>query len=86
MPKDEFDMEDPLELNGAVVPCDHDTDEEMAVAFIEEFFFLGFEPGRIFGLFQNPNYVGPNRVYRAKGEAHVLDLIGRTLEPWLETR
>lgn len=82
MPKDEFDIEDPLELNGAVVPCEEDNDEAMAVAFIEEFLFLGFTSDRIFAIFKDNNHVGPNRVYRRKGEAYVRELIDRTLEPW----
>lgn len=85
MPKDESDIEDPLELNGAVVPCDEDNDEAMAVAFIEEFLFLDFTADRILELFKNPNYVGPNRAYRNKGEARVRELIDRTLEPWTRT-
>ena len=36
MPKDEFDIGDPLELNGAVVPCGGDNDEAMATAEYRE--------------------------------------------------
>ena len=85
MPKDESDIEDPLELNGAVVPCDGDNDEAMAVAFIEEFLFLDFTAERILALFRSPAHVGPHRVYRNKGDAHVRALIERTLEPWTRT-
>ena len=85
MPKDEFDIEDPLELNGAVVPCEEDNDEAMAIAFIEEFLFLDFTADRILGIFKDPNHVGPNRVYRNKGEAYVRKLIDLTLAPWTDT-
>ncbi len=85
MPKDETDIDDPMELNGAVVPCEADNDEDMAIAFIEEFLFLDFTAGRILELFKHPNYVGPHRVYRNKGEAYVRELIERTLAPWTGT-
>ncbi len=85
MPKDETDIDDPLELNGAVVPCAEDNDEEMAAAFIEEFLMLDFTPERILQLFRAPNYVGPHRVYLAKGEAYVERLIETILEPWTRT-
>lgn len=82
MPKDEIDIEDPLELNGAVVPCEEDNDEAMAQAFIEEFMFMGFRRDRILSLFQNPDYVGPNRVFRSKGADYVTALVDRTLADW----
>ena len=36
MPKDEFDFEDPLELNGAALLSDEDTLQPMAECFVEE--------------------------------------------------
>ena len=85
MPKDETDRDDPLELNGAVVPCSEDNDEEMAVAFIEEFLMLDYEPSRLMDIFRDPNHVGPHRVYANKGEAWVAGLIAKTLEPWTQS-
>lgn len=82
MPKDEFDIEDPLELSGVVVACNEDNDEEMAVAFIEEFLFLDFTAERIFMLFSNPDHVGPHRIFRNKGGDYVRTLINQILEHW----
>ncbi|HPA17251.1 MAG TPA: hypothetical protein PLU30_05855 [Verrucomicrobiae bacterium] len=82
MPKDELDADDPLELNGAVVPCAEDNDEAMAIAFIEEFLLLNFTADGILDLFLNPAYIGPHRVFRNKGGDYVRDLIAQTLEPW----
>ena len=82
MPKEEFDMEDPLELNGQVVPCNEDNDDAMAVAFMEEFLFLGYSSGRILELFANPDYIGPYRVFKNKGLRHVNQLLTTTLNDW----
>lgn len=83
MPKDDFDMDDPLELNGAIVASREDNDEEMATAFIEEFMMIDFTSEQILALFKNPHYIGPHRVYRNKGEAYVTDLINKIFGDWI---
>jgi hypothetical protein len=42
MPKDEFDFEDPLELNGMAFLSHEDTTNDMAECFAEEFMRLGY--------------------------------------------
>ena len=37
MPKDEFDFEDPFELNGMAFMTQEDTTNDMAETFVEEF-------------------------------------------------
>jgi hypothetical protein len=41
MPKDEFDFDDPMELNGMALLSDEDTTDAMTECFIEEFMRLG---------------------------------------------
>jgi hypothetical protein len=83
MPAHEIDPEDPLELTGAVLPTTEDLDEPMAAAFVEEFFQLGLGPDDILGLFRNPQYLGPHRVWRLKGDERIRELIADTLAPWM---
>lgn len=59
MPKDEFDLEDPLEGVAVEVPAEEDTLTPMAECFIEEFMRMGYSAERILGLFTNPMYAGP---------------------------
>src|SRR6266540_369608 len=42
MPKDEFDFEDPFELNGMALLSHEDTTGGMAECFIEEFMRMGY--------------------------------------------
>jgi len=42
MPKDEFDLEDPLEAVAVELPSDEDTLVPMAECFIEEFMRMGY--------------------------------------------
>ena len=63
MPKDEFDFEDPFELNGMAFLTHEDTTDDMAECFIEEFMRMGYGSKQIFALFKNPHYLGPNMAY-----------------------
>jgi hypothetical protein len=78
MPKDEFDFEDPLELNGVAFLTEEDTSAEMAECFAEEFMRMGYNHRQVLALFRNPQYIGPNMVFETKGEPFVRDIIAET--------
>src|SRR6186997_361391 len=82
MPKDEFDFEDPLELNGVSFLTQDDTSAEMTECFAEEFMRMGYNPKQVLALFRNPNYTGPNMVLSNKGEQFVRDIIAETFARW----
>jgi hypothetical protein len=75
MPKDEFDFEDPLELNGMAFLTHEDTTAEMAECFIEEFIRMGYGHKQLLALFHNPRYLGPHMAYQQRGEPFIRDLI-----------
>jgi hypothetical protein len=87
MPKDEFDFEDPLELNGIALLTEEDTTDAMCECFIEEFMRMGHSANQVLALFRNPHYLGMNMVLEKRGEPFVRDCItdiyarwGRSLE------
>jgi hypothetical protein len=82
MPKDEFDFDDPLELNGVAFLTDEDTSAEMAECFAEEFLRMGYNHKQVLALFRNPIYVGPNMVLQNKGEQFVRDIIAAMFARW----
>ena len=82
MPKDEFDVDDPLELNGVAFLTEEDTSAEMAECFTEEFLRMGYNHKQVLALFRNPIYVGPNMVLQNKGEAFVREIIAGTFARW----
>ena len=82
MPKDEFDFEDPLELNGVAFLTAEDTSAEMAECIAEEFMRMGYNHKQVLALFRNPHYVGPNLVLQNKGEQFVRDIISETFAKW----
>ena len=82
MPKDEFDLEDPLELNGAVLMTPEDTTDAMCECFIEEFMRMGYGPKQILALFCDPNYMGMNMVWQNRGEQFVREAITKTFARW----
>ena len=82
MPKDEFDFDDPLELNGVALYTDEDTQRDMAECFVEEFLMLGYNHKQLFALFRNPHYIGMNMVLQNKGEAFVKQVIGDVCARW----
>jgi hypothetical protein len=75
MPKDEFDFEDPLELNGIALLTEEDTTEAMCECFIEEFMRMGHNTSQVLALFRNPHYLGMNMVLEKRGEQFVRDCI-----------
>jgi hypothetical protein len=82
MPKDEFDFEDPLELNGVAFLTEEDTSAEMAECFAEEFLRMGYNHKQVLALFRNPHYVGSNMLLQNKGEPFVRDIIAETFARW----
>lgn len=82
MPKDEFDFEDPFELNGMVILTQEDTTTEMAQCFIEEFMRMGYGHKQLMALFRNPHYLGPHLAYEKRGEPFIRDLITEVFARW----
>jgi hypothetical protein len=82
MPKDEFDFEDPLELNGVSLLTEEDTTEPMCESFVEEFARMGYNPKQILALFRNPHYLGMNLVLQNRGEPYVRGVITDTFARW----
>lgn len=73
----EPEPDDPFELRGVVLPAPDDSSlREMAACFAEEFLRDGWSDERLKGMFRDPFYTGPHRVWRSKGEAFVDEVIG----------
>ena len=85
MPKDEFDFDDPMELNGVALASEEDTTEAMTECFIEEFMRMGHSPAQIFQYFRNPFYLAMNLVIEKRGEpwvrARISEIFGRWGRP-----
>jgi len=82
MPKDEFDFEDPFELNGVAFVTEEDTTDDMCECFIEEFMRMGYNAKQILALFRNPHYLGMNLVLEKRGEEFIRQRIGETFARW----
>jgi hypothetical protein len=82
MPKDEFDFEDPFELNGMAYLSHEDTTNDMAETFVEEFIRMGYGHKQILALFRNPHYLGPNMALEKRGEPFIRDLIAEVFARW----
>jgi hypothetical protein len=82
MPKDEFDLEDPYELNGVMVPADEESTGLMAACLVDEYMQLGYDHRQILGLFGNRNYSGMHLVLRTRGEAYVRVVIEEAFARW----
>ena len=85
MPKDEFDFEDPLELNGMALWSEEDTTDAMTECFIEEFLRMGYDDKQVFALFRNPQYLGMNMVLQNRGEDYVKQFIAMVFARWGKT-
>ena len=82
MPKDEFDFDDPLELNGMALLSDEDTTDAMTECFIEEFMRLGYNHKQVLALFRNPHSIGMNMVLQNRGEEYVKGFITEVFARW----
>ena len=82
MPKDEFDFEDPFELNGMAFLSHEDTTNDMAECFTEEFMRMGYSHKQILALFRNPQYLGPNMAFEKRGELFIRDLVAEVFARW----
>jgi len=85
MPKDEFDFEDPLGLNGVSFLTEEDTTETMCECFIEEFMRMGYNANQVLALFRNPQYLGMNLVLEKRGEQFVRNAITDIFGRWGRT-
>ena len=85
MPKDEFDFEDPLELNGVAILTEEDTTAAMCECFIEEFMRMGYNAKQVLALFRNPHHLGMNLVLEKRGEQFVRDSITDIFARWGRT-
>jgi len=77
MPYEEFDVEDPMDLVGMVLPGEPGQLETMAECFVEEYVRMGWDEPRLMTLFVNPMFMATHRIYRQKGEKYVRELIQR---------
>lgn len=82
MPKDEFDFEDPFELNGMAFLSHEDTTNDMAECFTEEFMRMGYSHKQVLALFRNPHYLGPHMALEKRGEPFIRDLIADVFARW----
>jgi hypothetical protein len=82
MPKDEFDFEDPFELNGMALLTHEDTTNDMAECFAEEFMRMGYNHQQVLALFRNPHYLGPHMALEKRGEPFIRDLIAAIFARW----
>src|ERR1044071_8390285 len=85
MPKDEFDFDDPMELNGVGLVCEEDTTEAMTECFVEEFMRLGYNAKQILALFRNPHYIGMSMALQNRGEQFLRDKIAEVVARWGRT-
>ena len=82
MPKDEFDFQDPLELNGVAFLTEEDTTDAMCECFIEEFMRMGYSAEQILALFSNPHYLGMHMVLEKRGELFVRERVKQVFARW----
>jgi hypothetical protein len=82
MPKDEFDFEDPFELNGMAFLSHEDTTNDMAECFTEEFMRMGYNHKQVLALFRNPHYLGPHMALEKRDEPFIRDLIADVFARW----
>jgi hypothetical protein len=82
MPKDEFDFEDPMELNGMAFATAEDTTDLMAECFVEEYMRLGHNHKQVLALFRNSYYIGMHMVLEKRGESFIKNLISEIFARW----
>ena len=82
MPKDEFDFNDPMELNGMALLSYEDTTDAMTESFIEEFMRMGYNHKQVLALFRNPHYIGMNIVLQNRGEDYVKGFVAEVFARW----
>jgi hypothetical protein len=85
MPRDEFVVEDPMELVGMVLPGEPGQLEAMAECLVEEYVRLGWDERRLMTLFVNPMFMATHRIYQRRGEEYVRGLIRSMCAKWSVT-
>ncbi len=81
MPKDAFDVDDPMEF--VVVSMEGDFDA-MADGIVDEYIMMNFDREALWLLFRNPFYRSTYAILEQKGEAYVERLIERGFKRWAE--
>lgn len=79
MPKDEFDLDDPMEMVGVAIEGSFD---DMADALIDEYILMNFDEEALWQLFRNPFYRSTHAILLEKGEEYVSALIRRGFTRW----
>ncbi len=82
MPKNEFDTEDPLELNGVALVTEQDTTDAMCECFVEEFMRMGYSPMQVLAFFRNPHYLGMSLVLEKRGEQFIRERVAEVYAKW----
>ena len=83
MPKNEFDLEDPMERVGVELPVtSEESVKEMALCFAEEFVREGWDEERLLWMFRNPFYQGPYLVWKQKGDEFIRSVIRSAMGMW----
>jgi hypothetical protein len=77
-----FEVDDPMELVGVVLPADAAAMRDMAYVFAEEFARTGFNAETIVRIFQHPFYAGAHRAYEALGEAAIRGIVQECTQIW----
>ena len=82
MPRNEFDIEDPLGLNGVALVTEQDTTDAMCECFVEEFMRMGYSPEQVLALFRNAEYLGLYLVLEKRGEQFVRGRVAEVYAKW----
>ena len=79
----ELDVDDPYALVGVPIPVEPgvDPDQVLALAFVEEFALAGWRPGRILGLFADPNAGKAHEIWSRRGAVLVEGAVAEVFGP-----
>ncbi|MBI4566454.1 MAG: hypothetical protein HY716_17385 [Planctomycetes bacterium] len=75
-----FEEDDPMVLSGVALPGD--TEESMALVFIEELIKMGASDEAVLDVFREPFYAAAHAVLRNHGEPYLRERIARTRAQW----
>jgi hypothetical protein len=82
MPYDDADATDPMHLVGVGLSDGPGAMRRMAAVIAEEYARIGFDPGQLLRVFENPFYAGAHRAYLALGRAQVAEIVERSVREW----
>ena len=86
MPYDEADETDPMLLVGVELPADATAALDTVQVLAEEYARMGFDEGKLMGLFQSPFYAGAHQAYLELGEEKVRALVREHTSLWGRVR